>query len=308
MSADLQGEVESMKKAMKNWKRNNMALIKIIANQSAETRQKVKMVYKSTYGSDLIEDLKSETGKKFNDTVDALYLSPAEYDCVNINKALTSDPKNLDLILEILTNRTNEQIKNIRDKYTQMYDVNLKAEMYNHIRGDERYMIANLIAGRRSESVQPNDSEMEIGAKQIHEFCEGQVCCSEPPFIDLLTLHSGAELTQIARHYYKLYGKTIIQAMRIMYEGESGDLYQKLFCDAINPPEYFCNQIKEALKTKETAESDLIRIILSRADIDLPRIKKFYKKLFNVEITEDIESATSGSNQNLLVELCNREK
>lgn len=306
MSSDIASDVEAIKKGMKNWKRNNSALIKVLGSLPSERRQKIKMVYKSNYGTDLISDMKSETGKKFNEAIDALFCNPIEYDCMVINRAVQENKNKVNIILEILSNRTNLQIDEIQDKYLSMYDRALLTDAYNDIGGDEGYIAAKYLNAKRSEVIKPNDYRMETKAKELHELCEGKVSWHEPPFNDFLTDNSGAEITQISRHYYKLYGKTVTQTIRELHSGEHGEMYIKLLCSAINPPEFFAGQIKEALKNKDTCEAELLRIIVSRQGIDLPLIKKFYKKLFTTDLTQDIENNTSGSTQSLLVEICNQ--
>ena len=48
---------------------------------------------------------------------------------------------------------------------------------------------------------------------------------------------------------------------------------------------------------------DLIRVIISRNEIDMPQIKQYYKNLFNKDLVQDIKGDTSGNYQKILVEL-----
>lgn len=50
----------------------------------------------------------------------------------------------------------------------------------------------------------------------------------------------------------------------------------------------------------------LIRIIVSRAEIDLYRIKKYYKQIYKKELVDEIKSETSREYCNLLVALVSK--
>ena len=52
-----------------------------------------------------------------------------------------------------------------------------------------------------------------------------------------------------------------------------------------------------------TADNKLIRSIIARADVDMKKIQKFYRKLYNKEMIDDIKSDISGNYQKLLVGL-----
>ena len=72
----------------------------------------------------------------------------------------------------------------------------------------------------------------------------------------------------------------------------------------INPSEYFATRVNKAVKGLGTDNKLLIRIIVTRAEIDMPQIKEAYKKLYNKDMVEAIKSDTSGDYKKLLVELC----
>ena len=48
----------------------------------------------------------------------------------------------------------------------------------------------------------------------------------------------------------------------------------------------------------------LIRVLVSRDEIDLPQIKQYYKQLYGKDMVEDVKSDISGDYQKLMVELC----
>jgi len=52
-----------------------------------------------------------------------------------------------------------------------------------------------------------------------------------------------------------------------------------------------------------TNDEVLIRILVSRDEIDMPEIKNAYRSMYGRDMIEDIKDDTSGDYKNLLVEL-----
>ena len=69
----------------------------------------------------------------------------------------------------------------------------------------------------------------------------------------------------------------------------------------VSPSEYFA--IKKAIEGFGTDNKTLIRILITRCEVDMNYIKKYYKQLFNKEMIEDIKSDISGDYQKLMMEL-----
>jgi len=57
------------------------------------------------------------------------------------------------------------------------------------------------------------------------------------------------------------------------------------------------------MKGSGTKDQMLIRLLVSRMDIDLPQIKVAYKNLYKKELVDDIKSETSGDYKKMLVDM-----
>ena len=47
----------------------------------------------------------------------------------------------------------------------------------------------------------------------------------------------------------------------------------------------------------------LIRVLVTRDEIDMPQIKQYYKQVYGKDMLEDVKNDTSGDYKNLLIEL-----
>ena len=50
----------------------------------------------------------------------------------------------------------------------------------------------------------------------------------------------------------------------------------------------------------------LIRVLVSRSEIDLPQIKQYYKQLYGKDMVDDVKGDISGEYQNLMFQLINK--
>ena len=79
-----------------------------------------------------------------------------------------------------------------------------------------------------------------------------------------------------------------------------------IFYASINTPEWFATRVRNALEGVGTKDTQLIRIIVSRAEIDLREIKQAYYRLYGRDMVSDIRSDTKGDYKKILTEICNK--
>ena len=61
--------------------------------------------------------------------------------------------------------------------------------------------------------------------------------------------------------------------------------------------------VYKAIKGLGTNNTTLIRILVTRQEIDIPLIKQYYKKNYQKDMIDDIKGDTSGNYRKILVEL-----
>ena len=62
-------------------------------------------------------------------------------------------------------------------------------------------------------------------------------------------------------------------------------------------------RIKKAIEGFGTDNKTLIRILITRCEVDINIIKKYYKQLYQKDMVEDIQNDISGDYQKLMIEL-----
>jgi len=69
----------------------------------------------------------------------------------------------------------------------------------------------------------------------------------------------------------------------------------------ISPSQYYANILHESIDDEDM----ILKVIISRAEIDLIQIKKYYLKLYENNVVNDIKK-DSHEYTNLLVAICNK--
>ena len=296
-------DAQALRKAMKGLGTDEKAIINIIANRTNAQRLKIKEVYEKVIQRDLIKDLKSELSGNFEDAVLALFIPPIDYDVMQLHKAMKGLGTNEDTLTEIIASRDEAQLNQIKAKYKQEYNIDLEEKIEKETSGNFKRLLIALLQGGRSRNLRPDLELCKLRAKQLYEAGENKWGINSYVFNKIFSLSSKFELCFICREYYKLYGHTIIDAINENFKGDVKKLLLSIIHAIINPAEYFASRINDAIKGLGTKDNLLIRCIVSRHEIDMPMIKRYFKQLYGKDMADAIKKDTSGDYRRLLVEL-----
>ena len=300
----MSNDVEVLRKAMEGWGTDEATLIKVIANRTNQQRQAIKAQYKATYGRDLIEDLKKETHGKLEDAFVALFTEPIEYDADTLRDAMKGAGTNEDTLIEIITSRSPQQINAIKACYQKKYQRDLEADVKKETSGTLQKILISLLQASRSMNNHPDQGKCQAIAKEIFAAGEGKLGTDESVFNKYFGTLSPYELACVAQHYHKLTGHTILDAIDKEMKGDSKKAYRTIIYATLSPSEYFATRVNDAIKGFGTKDRILMRVLITRDEVDMPTIKQYYKQLYGKDMVEAIKNDISGDYQKLMVELC----
>ena len=299
-----QADAEALRKAMKGFGTDEAALIKICANRTNAQRQQIKAAYKSLYGRDLIADLKSELNGKFEDAMIALFTEPIEYDVDQLREGMKGLGTNEDTLIEIIASRSPAQLRAIKAKYQEKYKRDLEQDIKKETHGTLEHLLVSLLQGSRSTNTQVNQGQAAAIAQEIYKAGEAKLGTDESVFNKYFCSLSPYELAAMAQQYHKLTGHTILQAIDKEFHGDSKKALRTIVYATLSPSEYFATRVNDAIKGWGTKDHLLLRILITRDEIDMPQIKQYYKQLYGKDMVEAVKNDISGDYQKLMVELC----
>ncbi|XP_056378678.1 annexin A13 isoform X4 [Hyla sarda] len=300
---DAERDSKKLHKACKGLGTDEKAIIEILANRSSEQRQEIKQKFKSMYGKDIDSVLKGELSGNFEKTVLALLDRPCEYDARELRKAMKGAGTNESLLIQILCTRANQQIRNIKVSYKRLFDRDLEDDVKSDTSGYFRKILLSLLQANRDEGLEVNKDQAGEDAKRLYEAGESRWGTDESEFNVVLATRNYMQLRATFAAYEILNGKNIEDAIKSETSGNLKKAYLTIVQCTKDCQGYFAKKLNKAMKGAGTDEAALIRILVTRAEIDLETIKQRYLELYKKSLADAIKSDTSGDFSKLLLAL-----
>ena len=248
-------------------------------------------------------DLKKELSGNLEDAVLALFYTPVEYDVEQLKKAMKGIGIDEGTLIEIIASRPNWLLKQIKEQYKIKYGKELEAVIKKETSGDLQRLLISLLQCNRSENTHVNQSDCEAKAKALFDAGEAKEGTDSEVFNKIFTLSSPMELVGISKAYHKLTGHTILEAINKEFSGHVKELLHSIVYAIISHSEFFSTRVEKAIKGWGTNDNLLIRILVTRDEIDMPQIKQYYKQLYGKDMLDAIKGDCSGAYRDLLIEL-----
>ena len=296
-------DAEIIRKALEGSETDEKSLINIAGKRTHKERMKIRQSYKALFQKDLMSVFISDLSADFKIIMLALFTDPVEYDADCIYRAIKDSDE--ETLIEIFVSRPGWYLNKIKDLYLEKY----KKDLEEHLRGDSsddlRRLLVLLIQGKRSSNKNPDKEKCQKFAKDLYESGEKKLGIDEELFNKIFVLSSPYELIEISREYHKLSEKLLTTAIDGEFSGNIKKLLKSTLYANISPSEYFATRIHDSIDGFGENKNALTRIIVTRVEIDLPKIKEYYNKLYGKDMVENIKERLSGNYLNLLIAICN---
>ena len=158
--------------------------------------------------------------------------------------------------------------------------------------------------GQRAENANPNKEAIEKCADDLIKGGIKKLGTDEKLFMDVLTKTSTQEMQLLTEVYQKKAGESLLASIEKEFSGDVRKILKTIIYANTTPSEYFAHRVNEAITSGGKKDELLMRILITRDEVDMPKIKECYKKLYGNDMVEAVKQATLGDYKNLLVELC----
>ncbi|KAH7520600.1 hypothetical protein FEM48_Zijuj08G0162300 [Ziziphus jujuba var. spinosa] len=299
-------DAEQLRSAFEGWGTNEGLIISILSHRNAAQRKAIRKVYAETYGEDLLKSLDKELTSDFERIVLLWTLDPPERDAFMAKEATKLFTKNTWVLAEIVTTRSTAQLFQVRQAYHARYQKSLEEDVAHHTSGDLRKLLVPLVSSLRYEGDEVNNLLAKSEAKILRDKIE-EKAYADDDFIRIVTTRSKAQLNATLNHYNNSYGNSINKDLK----ADPKDEYLKLLRAAIKcltvPEKHFEKVLRQAINKFGTDEWALSRVVASRAEVDLERIKEEYHRRNSIPLARAVTKDTSGDYEKMLVELIGHE-
>ncbi|NXG75052.1 ANX11 protein, partial [Baryphthengus martii] len=297
-------DAEVLRKAMKGFGTDEQAIIDCLGSRSNKQRQQIILSFKTAYGKDLIKDLKSELSGNFERTILAMMKTPVMFDAYEIKEAIKGAGTDENCLIEILASRSNEHIQELSRVYKTEFKKTLEEAIKSDTSGHFQRLLISLSQGNRDESTNVDMSLVQKDVQELYAAGENRLGTDESKFNAILCARSRAHLRAVFSEYQRMCNRDIEKSIcREM----SGDLEKGMLAVVKclkNTPAFFAERLQKAMKGAGTKDRTLIRIMVSRSEVDLLDIRAEYKRMYGRSLYTDITGDTSGDYRKILLKLC----
>uniref|UniRef100_A0AC34FIG7 Annexin n=1 Tax=Panagrolaimus sp. ES5 TaxID=591445 RepID=A0AC34FIG7_9BILA len=298
---------------------DDKVLIQVLLRHDNFQRQKIAAAYEGQYDRILVDDVEDVLGGFFLDCTLAL-LQPAHlYSTKMLHYAISSRATNRPIAVEIAITSTSSQLKVIRDTYYTEYRISLERDLNVKVEGLFGQMLKDLL-------LRPRDPDSTAVDLDYVDHMIEIIAKPENGVEELGRNHEIFEkifLNQSLIQLRSFFDRYDTQAMRASADSDSPKvrdfetavrksvnmhsdirhmilLFVKI---ARNIQLYFAEKLHEAIIAARCDPSTIIRILVSRSEIDLYDICEEYKRKYGKSMVTDLKEACSGDFYRLLKQL-----
>uniref|UniRef100_A0A0D6R3K3 Annexin n=1 Tax=Araucaria cunninghamii TaxID=56994 RepID=A0A0D6R3K3_ARACU len=299
-------DAEQLRKAFEGWGTNEKFIIEILGHRTAAQRKAIRHAYKQLYEEDILKRLESELTRHFEKALLLWVLGPAEGDALLAHEAIRKwNPKNRSL-LEISCARSSNELWMVRQAYHARYKKSLEEDVASHTQGDFRKLLVALVSSYRYEGPEVDMHLAQFEAKQLHEAIQDKAFNHEE-IIRILSTRSKAQLNATFNHYKDEYGDHINKALKNEKAEDFLDTLRVVIKCICFPEKYFAKVLRLSLDKLGTDEEGLMRVVVTRAEIDMKGIKEQYYKRTSKSLEHAIAVDTTGDYEDFILALIGKE-
>jgi annexin D len=285
-------------------------VISILAHRDAARRLLIQQEYRSLFNQDLARRIASELTGHHKRAMLLWILDPASRDATILKQALTGDVTDLRAATEVVCSRTPSQLHLLRGTYRARFGCQVEHDVTERAFGDhQRLLLAYLAVPRREEAPAEVDAAAAArDARDLFRAGEGRLGTDERAFVRVFSERSAAHVAAVARAYEHMYARPLDRAVKGETSGSFGfGLLTVLRC-AECPARYFAGLLHKAMRGLGTSDSTLIRVVVTRAEIDMQFIKAEYHRMYKRSLADTIHAQTSGNYRTFLLSLVGRDR
>ncbi|XP_015752525.1 PREDICTED: annexin A7-like [Acropora digitifera] len=211
-------------------------------------------------------------------------MPPADYDATSLRKAVKGLGTDETVLIEILCTRTNAEIKDIKTSYQKMFSRDLEKDIAGDTSGHFKKFLISLL-------------------QALYKAGEGRLGTDESKFNTVLVSRSFPQLRATFDEYAKICKYDIEESIKREMSGDLKDGMISIVRIVRNAPAFFAEKLYKSMKGVGTDDNTLIRVVVTRSEVDLLDIKDAFAKLYHTSLARFISDDTRGNYKKILLQL-----
>ncbi|XP_054858207.1 annexin A2 [Eublepharis macularius] len=280
-------------------------IVNILTNRSNEQRQDIAFAFQRRTKKELPAALKSALSGHLEAVILGLLKTPAQYDASELKGSMKGLGTDEETLIEIICSRTNQELNTINKVYKEMYKTELEKDIISDTSGDFRKLMVALAKGRRNEDHSVVDYELiDQDARDLYDAGVKRKGTDVPKWINIMTERSVPHLQKVFERYKSYSPYDMEESIKKEVKGDLENAFCNLVQCINNKQMYFANRLYDSMKGKGTKDKVLIRIMVSRSEVDMLKIKSEFKRKYGKSLYYFIQQDTKGDYQRALLNLC----
>ncbi|XP_043699059.1 annexin D3-like [Telopea speciosissima] len=296
---------ERLRKAFEGWGTDEEGVIWVLGHRNASQRKKIRETYQQLYNESLIDRLRSELSGDFRNAVILWTLDPPERDAKLANEALKKKKKGiqqLQVIIEIACASSPHHLMAVRQSYCSSFDCSLEEHITSTVTLPLRKLLLGLVSPYRydRELVDPNVADSE--ASVLHDAIKKKQL-DHDDVVWILSTRNMFQLKATFECYKQKYGNHIDEDIKSSGSSDLVSILGMVICCIDTPEKHFAEVVRNSVVGLGTDEDSLTRAIVTRAEIDMMKIRGAYFNMYKTSLDSAVIDDTSGDYKDFLVTL-----
>ncbi|XP_050391394.1 annexin A4 [Patella vulgata] len=296
-------DCQVLRKAMKGFGTDEKAIIDVLGYRSCDQRQNIKLMYKTCFGRDLMNDLRSELSSRFENVMIALLFKKDEYDAYELRRAMRGAGTDESALIEIMCTRTNADIHAINAAYKLMHGRKLEDDIISETSGHFKKLLVSMSVGGRMENQTVDQNKANADAQKLYQAGAKRWGTDENTFNMVLASQSYPQLRAVFDAYSRIANNDIERAISSEMSGDLARGMSTIIRVVRNKSGYFADRLYHSMKGAGTDDRTLIRIVVTRCEVDMKQIKEEFQRRYGKTLESFIRDDVSGDYRKILMAL-----
>uniref|UniRef100_A0A8C5E5I9 Annexin n=1 Tax=Gouania willdenowi TaxID=441366 RepID=A0A8C5E5I9_GOUWI len=284
---------------------DEQTVIDILTRRSYEQRREIAFEYERIAKKELVVALKGALSGSLETLMLGLMKSTVQYDASELKASMKGLGTDEEALIELVCSRNNEELAEIKRVYKDMFKKDLEKDIAGDTSGDFAKLLLALVQTKRDDPSNVVDYEkIDDDARSLYEAGVKRKGTDVTTWITIMSKRSVPHLQKVFERYKSYSPYDMKESIRKEVKGDLEKSFLTLVECFENRQLYFANRLFEAMKTKSAKEKVVTRIMVSRCEVDLMRIRTEFKRQHKRSLYQTIAEHTKGDYQKALLSLC----
>ncbi|TRY92617.1 hypothetical protein DNTS_029057 [Danionella cerebrum] len=303
---DFNPEVDAAKieTAIKTKGVDEQTIIDILTKRNCSQRSEIAFEYEKRAKKDLMSALKGALSGSLESLILGLMKSVPQYDASELKASMKGLGTDEECLIEIMCSRNNEELMEIKKVYRDMFKKELEKDISGDTSGDFAKLLLALAQAKRDEPSSVVDYEkIDNDARTLYDTGVRRKGTDVTTWISIFTEKSVPHLQKVFEKYKRYSPYDMKESIRKEVKGDLERSFLTLVECLENKHLYFASRLIDAMKSKSVKDKVITRIIVSRCEVDLMKVRKEFKRNFGKSLSQAISEQTKGDYQRALLNL-----